>query len=348
MDSSSEDEDQETHQCGSGSSKDKIPLPEGVVESLMNGQLNLPFSKEFSLPSAVPCLGGCGEAYYCSLYMLGFLEIREVTQLMFTGTNRSKIFTMYIDYLFLGDCVDRGQHSLETITLLLALKIEYPENVHLICGNHEAADINALFGFRIEYIERMVWMDETWMQSIKVNPKELNPYLKDNGSGYPEESDRTKVGLDQLLSASLIGDGGASWRLKALKRAREAAREGRSFQEGFFTYFPDIVHLFHAIVIYKRNFSQELQKLEEYRMNQKSIDSMGDYIKEGQVIGYLDQFGTSLPVKVVELMAVMAKNPDLAYCKIVEVVTETTAPLTPTEELLAKISSQRPYISSPK
>ncbi|MCO5552486.1 hypothetical protein L7F22_005998 [Adiantum nelumboides] len=61
----------------------------------------------------------------------------------------------YIDYLFLGDYVDRGQHSLETITLLLALKVEHPRNVHLIRGNHEAADINALFGFRIECIERM-------------------------------------------------------------------------------------------------------------------------------------------------------------------------------------------------
>ncbi|CAI5508310.1 unnamed protein product [Closterium sp. Naga37s-1] len=61
----------------------------------------------------------------------------------------------YIDYLFLGDYVDRGAHSLETIILLLALKIEHPRNVHLIRGNHEAADINALFGFRIECIERM-------------------------------------------------------------------------------------------------------------------------------------------------------------------------------------------------
>ncbi|CAI9105797.1 OLC1v1004810C1 [Oldenlandia corymbosa var. corymbosa] len=68
----------------------------------------------------------------------------------------------YIDYLFLGDYVDRGQHSLETITLLLALKVEYPINVHLIRGNHEAADINALFGFRIECIERMGERDGIW------------------------------------------------------------------------------------------------------------------------------------------------------------------------------------------
>ncbi|KAK9811526.1 hypothetical protein WJX72_005322 [[Myrmecia] bisecta] len=61
----------------------------------------------------------------------------------------------YIDYLFLGDYVDRGAHSLETICLLLALKIEFPRSIHLIRGNHEAADINALFGFRLECIERL-------------------------------------------------------------------------------------------------------------------------------------------------------------------------------------------------
>ncbi|CAL9155747.1 unnamed protein product [Musa hybrid cultivar] len=68
----------------------------------------------------------------------------------------------YIDYLFLGDYVDRGQHSLETIALLLALKVECPHNVHLIRGNHEAADINALFGFRTECIERMGERDGIW------------------------------------------------------------------------------------------------------------------------------------------------------------------------------------------
>ena len=33
--------------------------------------------------------------------------------------------------------MDRGAHSLETICLLLALKIEHPTHVHLIRGNHE-------------------------------------------------------------------------------------------------------------------------------------------------------------------------------------------------------------------
>lgn len=69
-------------------------------------------------------------------------------------------------------------------------------------------------------------------QIPKVNPRELNPYLKDNGSGYPENGDEKKSGGDQLLASSLVGDGGASWRLKALKRAQEqAAREGRRLDE---------------------------------------------------------------------------------------------------------------------
>jgi serine/threonine-protein phosphatase PP1 catalytic subunit len=51
------------------------------------------------------------------------------------------------NYLFLGDYVDRGKQSLETICLLLAFKVKFPENFFLLRGNHECSSINRLYGF---------------------------------------------------------------------------------------------------------------------------------------------------------------------------------------------------------
>ncbi|CAL9221400.1 unnamed protein product [Arabidopsis halleri] len=115
-----------------------------------------------------------------------------------------------------------------------------------------------------------------------------------------------------------------------------------------------ILNLFWGVLCWKRKAEEALiasglnyaivrpggmeRPTDAYKETHNLTLSLDDTLFGGQVSN----------LQVAELLACMAKNPQLSFSKIVEVVAETTAPLTPIEKLLEKIPSKRPYVPPPK
>ncbi|GMH16243.1 hypothetical protein Nepgr_018084 [Nepenthes gracilis] len=113
-----------------------------------------------------------------------------------------------------------------------------------------------------------------------------------------------------------------------------------------------ILNLFWGVLIWKRKSEEALiasglpytivrpggmeRPTDSYKDTHNITLSQEDTLFGGQVSN----------LQVAELMAFMAKNENLSYCKVVEVIAETTSPLRPMGELLAKIPSQHSWIHS--
>ncbi|CAE8598850.1 unnamed protein product, partial [Polarella glacialis] len=145
------------------------------------------------------------------------------------------------NYLFLGDYVDRGKQSLETICLMLAYKIKYPENFFLLRGNHECASINRIYGFYDECKRRYsirLWKTFTdCFNCLPVSAVVENKMICMHGGLSPELSQLEQI--NRVVRPTDVPDTGLLCDLLWSDPEKEISGWGENDRGVSFTFGPD-------------------------------------------------------------------------------------------------------------
>ena len=102
------------------------PLPENEVKALCDKAREILIDESNVQPVKCP-VTVCGDIHG---------QFQDLLELFRIGGNCPET-----NYLFMGDYVDRGYHSVETVSLLVALKVRYRERITILRGNHESRQI---------------------------------------------------------------------------------------------------------------------------------------------------------------------------------------------------------------
>jgi len=127
----------------------------------------MPFDVDAAIEKALACqlLDPCATKCLCEylkLVLVNECNVKPVpTPVTVVGDVHGQVFDLlelfkigghvpHTNYLFLGDYVDRGPFSIETITILACLKLRHPDRITLLRGNHESRQITQVYGFYAE------------------------------------------------------------------------------------------------------------------------------------------------------------------------------------------------------
>ena len=152
------------------------------------------------------------------------------------------------NYIFLGDYVDRGRQSLETILLLMAYKVKFPNNFFLLRGNHECSSINRIYGFYDECKRRYsvkIWKLFTdTFNCMPVAGLVESRILCMHGGISPEL--RTFDSIHKILRPTDVPDSGLICDLLWADPNDESDGWGQNDRGVSWTFGPDIVEAFTA------------------------------------------------------------------------------------------------------